>query len=185
MRRLPAQHFLPGPGDNIEFFPRQFHREHGGGRIANGEALAVLGDPVTVRHPHAGGRAVPGEDDIAGPVGRGKVGNFAIAGGNHLGIFKLELLDDIRRPTRTEAFPRQHGDGTRTQQRPERHLYRASVRARHDTDLVVIGNAEQRALSIDHRFQSRLAFARAMGPAKKRIFKILEGPSGALCAGAG
>ena len=40
-------------------------REGGRGGVADRQALAVRGDPVAVRHAHAGGGAVPGEDHVA------------------------------------------------------------------------------------------------------------------------
>ena len=78
VRALAAQHLLPGPGDDIELVPRQVHGEHGRGRVADRQALAVVGDPVAVRHPHARGRAVPGEDDVVRPVDRAEVGELAV-----------------------------------------------------------------------------------------------------------
>ena len=35
VRRLAAEHFLPGPRHDIEFLPGQFHRECGGGGVAD------------------------------------------------------------------------------------------------------------------------------------------------------
>ena len=40
-------------------------REGRRGGVADGQALAVGGDPVAIRHAHARGGAVPGEDHVA------------------------------------------------------------------------------------------------------------------------
>ena len=64
VRRLAAERLLPGEGDDVELGPIEVLREGGGGRVADRQALAVGGDPVGVGHAHAGGRAVPGEDDV-------------------------------------------------------------------------------------------------------------------------
>ncbi len=70
-RGLAAQHLLPGERDHIELGPIERLREGGRGRVADGQALAVGGDPVAVRHAHAGGGAVPGEDDVGGEIDLG------------------------------------------------------------------------------------------------------------------
>ena len=53
-------------------------REGGRGRVADRQPFAVGGDPVAVRHAHAGGRAVPGEDDVALEIDLGEIGQLAV-----------------------------------------------------------------------------------------------------------
>ena len=64
VRRLSAQDLLPGEGHHIELGPIQRLREAGGGGVADGDPFPVGGDEVAVRHAHARGGAVPGEDQI-------------------------------------------------------------------------------------------------------------------------
>mmetsp|Transcript_32617 Transcript_32617/g.84236 ORF Transcript_32617/g.84236 Transcript_32617/m.84236 type:complete len:306 (+) Transcript_32617:194-1111(+) len=63
---LTSEHLLEGVGGDIEFVPWHVHGEHSRGGITDGEALSVLGDPVTVGHLHTRCGAVPGEDHIVG-----------------------------------------------------------------------------------------------------------------------
>uniref|UniRef100_A0A0N4ZM82 LigA n=1 Tax=Parastrongyloides trichosuri TaxID=131310 RepID=A0A0N4ZM82_PARTI len=55
--RLAAQRLLEAEGGHIQLVPRQVHRERRRGRVADGQPLAVVGDPVGVRHAHARGPA--------------------------------------------------------------------------------------------------------------------------------
>ena len=70
MAALAAHGLLPGEGGHIELVPRQVLREGRRGGVAEGQPLAVGGDPVAVRHPRAGGGAVPGEADVRVPAHR-------------------------------------------------------------------------------------------------------------------
>ena len=79
VRGFAAQHLLPGEGHDIELGQIERLRERGGGRVADRQALAVGRDPVGVRHAHAGGRAVPGEDDVGVAVDLRQIGQFAVA----------------------------------------------------------------------------------------------------------
>jgi hypothetical protein len=105
MRALAAQHLLPGEGDDIELGQSQVHGEGGRGRVADRQALAVVGDPVAVRHAHARGRAVPGEDDIAVRVDRLEVGISPYGAFKRAHVLELELLHDVRDPAFAKAFP--------------------------------------------------------------------------------
>ena len=113
VRALAAHHLLPGPGDDIELGPRQVHGEDGRGRVADGEALAIVGDPVAVRHLHARGRAVPGEDDVVRPVDGLEIGDLAVARLQDARVLELELLGHVGDPAFAEALPGQHVDGPR------------------------------------------------------------------------
>ena len=69
-------------------------------------------DPVGVRHAHARGRAVPGEDDVGGRIDLGEiraVRHRAPSIDGH--VLELELLGDVGDPAFAEGFPGQHGDG--------------------------------------------------------------------------
>src|SRR5213075_1016809 len=104
MRRLAAERLLPAEGADIDLGPVDRLSEGGRGRVANGEAAAVGGDPIGIGDPHAAGRAVPGDDQVAGRIDTGQVGDFAIAGGPDFGI-ELELPGDVGDPALTEALP--------------------------------------------------------------------------------
>ncbi len=159
VRRLAAQHLLPGPGHDIELVPRQRHREGGRGGVADRQALAVGGDPVAVGNAHARGGAVPGEHHVACEIDRGEVGQLAVGRLQHARIRQLELLDDVVRPAGAEAFEGQDIDAAGAEQRPQRHLDRAGVGRRHDAELPVGRHAEDGARAVDHLGEARLRLA--------------------------
>eukprot|EP00965_Chrysotila_dentata_P123849 4093375-Pleurochrysis_carterae.AAC.2 len=50
-RAHAASHLLPRVGDDVELGPvAHVHAKDGGGGVADGEALPVVGDPVRVWH---------------------------------------------------------------------------------------------------------------------------------------
>ena len=140
VRRLAAERLLPAEGADIDLRPVDVLREGRRGRVADGEAGAVGGDPVGVGHAHAAGRAVPGEDDVARRIDPAEVADLAIIGGADFGI-ELQLLGDVGHPAGAEALPRQHGHRPRAEQRPDRHLHRAGVGGGDDAEPVVGGQA--------------------------------------------
>ena len=87
--RLAAQHLLPGEGDDIELVEGKRLREGGAGRVADREPCPVRRNPVAVRHAHAGCRAVPGEDHIAGEIDLREIGQLAIGRFEHAHIGQL------------------------------------------------------------------------------------------------
>ena len=89
MRRLAAERLLPGEGDDIEFWPVEFLREGRRGGVGDGQPLAVGGNPVAIRHAHAGGGAVPGEDHVIVEIDRGQIDDVAIAGFENPRILEL------------------------------------------------------------------------------------------------
>ena len=80
MGGFAAERLLPGEGHHIELAPFQRLREGGGGRVANGQAGPVGGDPVGIGDAHARGRAVPGEHHVACRIDLAQVGQFAVGG---------------------------------------------------------------------------------------------------------
>ena len=185
MRRLAAQHLLPGEGDDVELRPVEVLGEGRRGGVADGEALAVGRDPVAVGHPHARRRAVPGEDDVVVEVDVAEIGKLAVGRLQRADVLDLELLDDIGDPAVAKALPRQHVDAARAEQGPERHLDRAGVGAGRDADAVVGRDAEHLAGQVDRQFELGLADLRAMRTAQGGVFEDFGGPAGALGAGAG
>ena len=165
---LPAQHLLPGVGGDIDLVPGQVLRERRRGRVADGEARAVVGDPVAVRHTHARGRAVPGEDDVARHVDRREIGEPAIIGPRD-GRVELQLLDHVGHPALAEAFPGEQGDRARPEQAPQGHLDRAGIGGGHDADAVAGGHAAAHAGSI--RWHGRAAPCRASSGASGRAIR--------------
>ncbi len=100
--------------------------------IGEGQPAAVGGDPFAVRHAHARGRAVPGEDDVAVEIDGAQIRQPAVVGFEHARAGKLQLRDDVGDPALAEVLPRQHVDAARAEHAPQRHLEGAGVGARHD-----------------------------------------------------
>ena len=146
---------------------------------------AVGGDPVAVRHAHAGGGAVPGEDHVGRKIDLGEIGQFAVRRAQHRDVLQLELLFDVGDPAFAEAFPGQHGDRARAEQRPQRHLDRAGIGGRHDADAVVGRDLQHFAGEIDGALELRLADLGAVRTAESGVGEGLQVPAGALGAGAG
>ncbi|PAV92650.1 hypothetical protein WR25_16934 [Diploscapter pachys] len=156
MTALATQHLLPAERRDIDLRPVDIISEHAAGRVGEGQALAGFRDKVRVRHADAAGGAVPGEQHVVRPVDLAEVGQLAIIGADDGGV-DLELLDGIRHPAFTEAFPRERGHGSRAQHRPHRHLERARVAARHDADAVRVRQVKQLAHQVDAILQALLA----------------------------
>ena len=181
MRALAAQHLLPAERHHIQLVPRQVHRECRAGRVADRQARAVGGDRVAVRHPHARGRAVPGEDHVAVEIDLGQIHDLPIVGRAD-GRVQLQLLDRVRDPALAEAFPGEHFNRARAQHGPHRHLDRAGVRTRHDADAVVGGHAQHLARQVDRLRQLGLADGMAMRAAERRACKHVQRKMGDLGA---
>ena len=156
MRGLAAEHLLPGEGDDVELVPRHVIGKHRRGRVADRETRAVVGDPAAIGNARTGGGAVPGEDNVIGPVDRREIGNLAIGRVQHIGV-QFQLLVHVGDPALTEAFPGEHRDAAGTQEGPHRHFDRARVRARDDADSVRIGHLQHLARQVDRQLQDRLA----------------------------
>ena len=180
VRRLAAQHLLPGPGDDVELVPWQIHREDAGGRIANRQALAIGFDPIAVRDAYARGRAVPREDHVAIGVDLREIGNLAVRRAEDAQILDLELLLDIGDPAFAEAFPGQRVDAARAEQRPEDHLDRARIGGRRDGEAVIFRHPQKGARAGDDFLEAGLAELRAMRAPEQRILQRRHGITGAL-----
>ena len=185
MRRLPAEDLLPGKGDDIELRPVELLREGGRCGVADRQSLAILRDPVAVRHADARGGAIPGEDDVVVEIDLGKVRQFAVRRLERADVLELELLDDVGHPSVAKAFPGENIDASRAEKRPQRHLDGAGVGARRYPDAVIGGNAEHFAGEVDREFELGFADLRAMRTAERRVTESCGGPAGALCAWAG
>ena len=142
-------------------------------------------DPVGVGHAHAGGGAVPGEDDVARRIDLGEIGDFTIAGVELGDVLQLQFLDDVADPALAEGFPGERGDGPRAEQRPQRHFDRAGIGRRHDADAVIRRHFQHFTRQVDRKLQLGLADLRAMRTAESCVLEILGVPAGALGAGAG
>src|SRR5262249_41750510 len=91
----------------------------------------------------------------------------------------------IHGPLLAEALPGEHVDRTRAEERPHRHLDRAGVGARHDAELPVARDAEQRAAALDHRLQAGLRRARTVRAPEEGAVEHGGAPARSLGAGAG
>ena len=138
-----------------------------------------------VRHAHARGGAVPGEDDVGLRIDLGEVGDLTVSRVELGDVLELQFLDDVADPALAEGFPGERGDGPRTEHRPQRHLDRAGIGGRHDADAIIGGHFEHFARQIDRELELGLADLRAMRTAERCVLEILGIPSGALGAGAG
>ncbi len=185
VRGLAAQRLLPGEGHDIELRPVERLRERRRGGVADGQALAVGADPVGIGHAHAGGGAVPGEDDVGGRIDLGEIGDLAVSRVQLGDVLELQFLDDVADPALAEGFPGDRGDGPRAEQRPQRHFDRAGIGGRHDADPVIGGHFKHFARQLDRELELGLADLRAMRTAERCVFEILGVPAGALGTGAG
>jgi hypothetical protein len=184
VRALAAEHLLPREGRDIDLRPVDVVRKHARRRIGEREALTVVRDPVRVRHAHAAGGPVPGEQHVIRPVDRAQIGQLAVIGA-HDGRVDLELLHGIRDPALAEALPGERGDGLRAQHRPHRHLVCAGVGAGDDTDAVRIGELQQFAHQVDAVLEAGLADLRAMRATERFRGELVRGPTRRFRAGTG
>ncbi len=107
VRRLAAHDLLPGEGGDIDLRPVDGLRKDGGGGVGKRQAAAVGRDPIAVRHAHARGGAVPGEDDVAVEVDGAKVGQAPVVRFKHARVGELQLADDVDDPALAEVLPGQ------------------------------------------------------------------------------
>ena len=183
MLRLAAEHLLPGEGRDIELRPVDRLREHGRGRVANGQSLAVGGNPIGVRHAHARGGSVPGEHHVAVEIDLAQIRQVAVRCEQSARVGQLELLDDVDDPFAAERFPGEHVDAARPEQRPERHLDRARVRRRHDGHAIIGGKLEQLTRSRERKREPLLRLGLAVVAAEQRAAEPVERPARMLGAG--
>ena len=125
MRRLAAEHFLPGEGGHVELGEIEPLRESGGGRVADRQALAIRRDKIGVWNAHARCRAVPGENDIMVEIDLAQVGQFAIGRRRTRALRHFQLLYDVGRPVVGKTFP-----GQRRRRRGRRAATTAPFRPR-------------------------------------------------------
>lgn len=110
-RESPA-HLLPRVGDHVELGPRRhIHRKDGRRRVADREALALVRNPIQVRHAHAGRRAVHREHAVVLGVGFVQVREQAVARDGVVAHVELELLGRIGEPLLRGARARPRNEG--------------------------------------------------------------------------
>ena len=185
VRGFAAQRLLPGEGHDVELRPFQQLRECGRGRVADGEASAVGGDPIGTRNAHARRCSVPSENDVASRIDLCQVGQVAVPGLECGDVLELELVDDVVDPTLAERFPGNERHWTRAKQRPERHFDRASIGGGHDADSIIGGNRKDFAREVDGALELRFARFRAVRASENGAGEVLQAPAGALGAGTG
>ena len=112
-------------------------------------------------------------------------GSLPYSASMHAQVFQLQLLGGVGHPALAEALPGQRVDAACAQHGPHGHLEGAGVGGRHDAADVAGGQAQQRLGLVDGELQARLAFLGAMRAAEERLVERLQGPAGALGAGAG
>ena len=137
-------------------------------------------------HPHAAGRAVPGEDDVARRIDARQGPQIcAIIGGADFGI-ELELLGDVGDPAGAEALPRQHRHragcraATRSPSPSRRCRMRGRCRAGSRREA-----AAARACARSLRPGSALPIAPRCERPSARVSSIVGRPARRLGAGAG
>ena len=137
---------------------------------------AVGRDPVAIGHAHARGGAVPREDHVVRPVDR--AADRAARRSRPQDVRRqLQFLRDVAGPFAAEAFPRQHVDAARAEQRPQRHLDRAGIGGRHDAEAIVGGNAEHIAAELDDFGELGLAGGRSMRSSEHGVMRGFRGSS--------
>ena len=156
VRRLSAERLLPAEGADIDLRPVDVLRERSRSGVADGEAGPLARDPGGVRNPHSAGGAVPGEDDVASRINARQIRDLAVIRGPDFGV-ELELLGNVGDPAGAEALPRQHRYGPGAEQRPDRHLHRASIGRRDDSEPVVGRQLQQRMRAVDRFGEERPA----------------------------
>ena len=106
MCSLSSEHLLPGVGGDIELFPGHVHCETGGGSIAEGESLTVIGNPIApVRNADARGGSIEGEANIIVGVGFGEVGELTVISRVFIdsdGVAEFKVTDGIPEPSLSE-----------------------------------------------------------------------------------
>ena len=115
----------------------------------------------------------------------GEIDDLAIAGLEHAGIGETQLLHRIGDPALAETLPSHHVDRAFAEQRPHGHFDRPGVGRRHDADAVVRRHLQDVAGEVDGLLELGLARLGAMGAPEHGALQGIEGPAGALCAGAG
>ena len=110
---------------------------------------------------------------------------MAVVGLEGAQILELELLGGVRHPALAEAFPGQHVDAALTEHGPHGHLEGTGVGGWDDGAQVARREAQERPGLVDGELETRLALLGAVRPAEERVVEFLEGPAGALGAGAG
>ena len=98
MGAFPAQYFLPAVGHDVEFFPGQRHGEHRGSGITQGQALALIADPLAIGHLDSRCGAIPGKNDVMIPAGLTKVRQGAVICGVTVDLLQFQLLHDVQQP---------------------------------------------------------------------------------------
>jgi hypothetical protein len=143
----------------------------------------VGGDEIGVRHAHARGGAVPGEDHVAVEIDGRKIRQLAVSGGDLAHVVELQLLDHVGDPAFAEALPGHHVGAAGAEHRPHRHLDGAGVRRRHDADAVVVGHAENFAGQVDRLLELGFADLGPVRAAESRVKERFGRPTGTLRAG--
>jgi hypothetical protein len=111
MRRLAAQHLLPGEGGDIELVPRQVLRKGAlvASQIVRPARSAGIASPFGTRTP----LVVPFQVKTTSvSKSMREVDDLAVLGGLDRRV-ELQLLDHVGDPARAEAFPGQHRAGPR------------------------------------------------------------------------
>ena len=98
MGSFPTQHFLPAVGHYVEFFPGQHHGEHRGSGITDGQALALIADPLAIGHLDSRCGAVPGKNDVVIRAGLSKVRQVAVICSVTIDLLQFQLLHDVQPP---------------------------------------------------------------------------------------
>ena len=142
------------------------------------------GIQFAIRNADAGGRAIPGKDDVVLEIDLGEIGQRAIGRLQDARTGDLELLCDVRRPVLAEALPDEHIHAARAEHGPHGHFESAGVGGRDDADEIIVRHAQNGARLIDGKLELGFSGLGPVRPAKIGIFQIFEGIAGALCAGA-
>ena len=182
---LAAEHLLPGEGGDIELVPGQVDGERRRGRVADGEARAVVGDPVAVGHAHARSGAVPGEDDVAVGVDRGEIGQLRRNRARTTFASSFSCLTT----SVTQPSPKLSQASRVTGRAPSRVHSAISTAPVSEAGTMpmrcVGGDAQHVPGQLDGVAEPRLAELRAVRAAERSGGELFGGPARRLRAGAG
>ena len=125
-----------------------------------------------VIHANAGGRAVPGEDDVGIVARLAEVRQHAVVADMDFAISQLELFLRVGDPVLAEAFPGKDIDRLAAEHRPHAHLDGTCIGRRHDGNAVIGRQVENRLGAVDRFLQFRLRIPGAVRAAKGGRFKL-------------
>ena len=95
MSAFSAEDFLPAVGNNVELFPWHIHGKDRRRGVADGQAGAVVANPVSILNFNASRGAIPRENGVVIRVSLREIRKMSVISGVGINVVELELLGDI------------------------------------------------------------------------------------------